>query len=115
MINYKCPVCHKEMLLDFTNIGKYPKTIFYIKDTYEMKRKVVCSNECLKTYESHLICDTYKGHNIYKIGDRYMPYLGCEYYFDSIDGVKERIDHPNLIPLTPSVAYGLIAIAKGEL
>lgn len=114
-IVYHCPVCHKEMPLGLANIVKYPRTIFYIKDTYEMKSRIVCSDECLKAYESRLICDTYKGHNIYKIGDRYMPYLGCEYYFDSIDGVKNRIDHPHLIPLTPSVLDGLVAVAKGEL
>lgn len=110
---YCCPVCNKEMTLGFANIGKYPRTIFYRKDTYESKRKIVCSNECLEKYENHLICDIYKGNNIYKIGDRYIPYLGCSYYYDSIEGVKERIDHPNLIPLTPSVVDGLVAIARG--
>lgn len=43
-----------------------------------------------------------------------MPYLHCEYWYDSIDGVKERIDNPYLIPVTPSIMKGLSGAIRGE-
>ena len=115
MIKYQCPICHKEIELSLSNIGKYPKTYFYIVGTYDCKEKRVCSQECLNKYEKSLICETYKGYNIYKIGDRYIPYLGCDYYYDSVDGVRERIDNPSMIPVTPRMMIWLTAIARGEI
>lgn len=106
----ECPVCRKKMETNFITYAKYPKTVFYTFGTYECRRKAVCSQECLNKYEKLFICEEYQGHNIYKVGDRYMPYLGCEYYYDSVDGVKERIDNPLIIPVTPSILAGLSMI-----
>ena len=43
-----------------------------------------------------------------------MPYSECDYSYDSIDGVKNRIDNPHLVPATPSLMSGLMAAMSGE-
>ena len=43
-----------------------------------------------------------------------MPYLECDYWYDSIEGVKDRIDHPNLIPVTPNLIRSLSAVLSGD-
>ena len=43
-----------------------------------------------------------------------MPYLECDYWYDSIDGVRNRIDNPHLVPATPSLMSGLMASMSGE-
>jgi hypothetical protein len=32
-----------------------------------------------------------------------MPYLECDYWYDNIEGIRERIDNPHLIPITPQL------------
>ena len=43
-----------------------------------------------------------------------MPYLECDYSYDSIDGVRNRIDNPHLVPATPSLMSGLMAAMSGD-
>lgn len=93
----------------------YSRTYFYSvrgKD-YHCIRKGVCSEKCLKEHEDSLIYEVYKGQNIYKVGDRYMPYLGCNYYYESVEGARQRIDNPTLIPLTPGGLSALADIMRG--
>ena len=41
----------------------------------------------------------YRGHKIYCIEEnKYMPYFGCMYYYDTIEGCRSRVDHPNIVP-----------------
>lgn len=43
-----------------------------------------------------------------------MPYLECDYWYDSIEDVKNRIDNPHLVPATPNLMYGLAMAMSGE-
>ena len=43
-----------------------------------------------------------------------MPYLECDYWYDSIEGVRKRIDNPHLIPATPQLMRGLHTVMSGE-
>ena len=43
-----------------------------------------------------------------------MPYLECDYYYDTIEGVRDRIDNPHLVPATPVLIRGLSAAMSGE-
>ena len=43
-----------------------------------------------------------------------MSYLECDYWYDNIDGVKNRIDNPCLILFTPNIMKGLCAAMSGE-
>lgn len=43
-----------------------------------------------------------------------MTYLECEYWYNSIEGVKNRIDNPHLVPATPNLMSGLVAAMSGE-
>ena len=43
-----------------------------------------------------------------------MPYLECDYSYDSIEGARNRIDNHHLVPATPSLMSGLMAAMSGE-
>ena len=43
-----------------------------------------------------------------------MPYLECDYWYDSIEGVRKRIDNPHLIPSTLKLMRGLHTVMSGE-
>lgn len=126
MSNWKCPVCGKV----FENFGikqfaTCPKTTlfgsFKVKDmngniqTVNRKlNKPVCSEECKQKNEEQYIVEEYKGNKIYCVNGKYIPYLECDYWYDSIEGVKNRIDNPNLIPATPNLIHGLAMAMSGE-
>lgn len=123
-MKWKCPICGKKF--EYFGIKEFvsaPKTTLFSKisttdmnGSTELVRKInkpVCSNECKQNNEKQYFVEKYKGNNIYCVDGRYMPYLDCEYWYDNIDGVKNRIDHPNLIPVTPILLNGLIAVASG--
>lgn len=57
--------------------------------------------------------EEYKGNKIYCVDGKYMPYLECDYWYDSIDGVKDRIDNPYLTPVTPNLLRGLKSAISG--
>ena len=44
-----------------------------------------------------------------------MTYLECDYWYDNIDDVKDRVDNPNLVPVTPRLLSGLRDVAHGKL
>lgn len=75
---------------------------------------LVCSEECKRKNEEQYFIEEYKGNKIYCVNGRYMPYLECEYWYDSIDGVKYRIDNPHLIPVTSNIMKGLNSAIRGE-
>lgn len=55
-----------------------------------------------------------KRNKIYCVDGKYLPYLDCEYWYDSIDGVRNRIDNPHLVPATPNLMRGLSVAMSGE-
>lgn len=125
-MKWKCPICGKEYenygIKDFfqcpntTLFGKFTK-LTPDGEPYTVDRKVnapVCSEECKRKNEEQYFIEEYKGNKIYCVNGRYMPYLECEYWYDSIDGVKYRIDNPHLIPVTPSIMKGLSGAIRGE-
>ena len=57
---------------------------------------------------------SYNKNKIYCVNGKYMPYLECDYWYDSIDGVKNRIDNPHLVPVTPNLLSGLRSAVSGE-
>lgn len=106
---WKCPVCGKELDLELCDWKKYPRTILFGTFKYKqsdgtivIKHKrpgIVCSEECKQKYEEQYVVEEYRGHKIYCIeGNKYMPYFGCMYYYDTIEGCRSRIDHPNIVP-----------------
>ena len=125
-MKWKCPICNKE----FENLGakefsKLPLTTlfgnFKVRDiegnivvTDRKIRVPVCSVECKDKNEEQYFVEEYKGNNIYCVNGKYMPYLTCDYFYDTIDGVKFRIDNPHLIPATQTLMHGLAKAMSGE-
>lgn len=122
----KCPVCGREHEnFGIKGFSQCPKTTlfgrFKAKDAdgcfKAVDRKLnapVCSEECKRKNEERYFVEDYKGNKIYCVDGRYMPYLECDYWYDNIDGVKNRIDNPRLIPSTPNIIKGLCAAMSGE-
>lgn len=67
-----------------------------------------CANEILTKLKQDYYVETYKGQEIYCYDGRFVPYWGCAYYFDSIEGVRQRIDNKNvaIVPTDGWKAYG---------
>lgn len=118
-MKWKCPICGKEFehfgLMEFASCSK--TTLFgsfKIRDvdgnTRIVDRRVgvsVCSEECKRKNEEQYFIEEYNGNKIYCVDGKYMPYLECDYWYDSIEGVRNRIDNPHLIPVTPNLLKGL--------
>lgn len=125
-MEWKCPVCGKEFEhFGIKEFASTPKTTlfgtFKIKDmngnikTVDRKlNNPVCSEECKQKNENQYLVEEYKGNNIYCVNGRYMPYLECDYWYDSIEGVRKRIDNKHLIPATPNLMRGLYTVMSGE-
>lgn len=125
MSNWKCTVCGKEFEhFSIKDFSICPKTTLFgnsrIKDaddnrTVDRKtNKPVCSEECKQKNEEQYFVEEYKGNKIYCVDGRYMPYLECDYWYDSIEGVRNRIDNPHLVPAIPTLMCGLFASMSGE-
>ena len=125
-MEWKCPVCGKKFeYFGIKEFAMVPKTTLFgnfkirdvdgnIKNINRKLNKPVCSEECKQKNEEQYFIERYKGNNIYCVDGKYMPYLECEYWYDTIDKVKERIDNPHLIPVTPTLMRGLRAAISGE-
>lgn len=125
-MTFRCPICGKVYeQFCLKEYAKAPKTTlfgeFKIIDIYgnvitvhRLLNKPVCSEECKDKNEYQYFVERYKGNNIYCVDGKYMPYLECEYWYDTIEGVKDRIDNPHLIPATPILMHGLNAAMSGE-
>lgn len=122
---WKCPVCGKELDLELHDWKKYPRTILF--GTFKYKRSdgiivikhkrpgMVCSEGCKQKHEEQYVVEEYHGHKIYCIeGNKYMPYLDCAYYYDTIEGCRHRIDNPNIIPVSMALVNGLNMALSGE-
>lgn len=130
MSKIKCPICGKEFECTLSTMNQFPRTMIYkeFKHYYinengervegkplERKMMIVCSGECFEQNENQYIVEQYKGNNIYCVNGRYMPYLECKYWYENIEGVKERIDNPHIVPLSPMGAMFLGMTLRGEL
>jgi hypothetical protein len=85
----KCIKCKKP--LGFANWGNVRdinnKSICCCKD---------CSEDILVEYKSQRIVENYSGVDIYIFEDRYYPYWGCSYSFETIEACRKRIDMKNV-------------------
>lgn len=127
MNKWKCPICGKEFEnFGFKEFTQCPKTTLFgdfkirdidnnIKIIDRKTNKPVCSEECKQKNEEQYLIEEYKGNNIFCVNGKYMTYLECEYYYNSIEGIRNRIDNPHLIPVTPSLMHGLMIAMNGEL
>ena len=125
-MNWKCPVCGKEFEhFGIKEFAMCPKTTLFgnfkirdvngtIKTINRKINKAVCSEECKQKNEEQYLVEEYKGNKIYCVNGMYMPYLEYDYSYGSIDGVRNRIDNPHLVPATPSLMSGLAAAMSGE-
>jgi hypothetical protein len=123
-MKWRCPVCKKEFEnFSIRDFAMCPKTTLYgdfkirdmngnIEHVDSKINKPVCSEECKQKNENQYFVEEYKGNKIYCVDGKYMPYLDCEYWYDSIEGVKNRIDNPQLIPVTPTLIRGLGAVIR---
>lgn len=123
---FRCPICGK--VYEQFGLKEYmiaPRTTLFgnirIKDiygnvvlTHRRLNKPVCSKECKDKNEWQYFVEKYKDNNIYCVDGKYMPYLECDYWYDTIEEVKDRIDNPHLIPATPTLMHGLNAAMSGE-
>lgn len=124
-MKWKCPVCGKEYeqfgLKDFamcsktTLFGNFKKKDIN-GNIITFNRRVnapVCSEECKRKSEEQYFVEEYKGSKIYCVDGKYMPYLECDYWYDTIDGVKDKIENPHLTPVTPNLLRGLKSAISG--
>lgn len=125
-MKWKCPICGKE----FKNFGikefaQCPKTTLFgnfkrktldgeFQIVNRLINKPVCSEECKKRNEDKYFVEEYAGSKIYCVDGKYLPYLECDYWYNSIEGAKERIDNPHLVPITPDFLNGLRSAISGE-
>lgn len=110
-MRWKCPVCGKGFEnFGFKEFSQCPKTTLFgnfkkktvdgeIQMVNRLINKPVCSEMCKKKNEEQYFVEEYKGNKIYCVNGSYMPYLECDYWYDNIDAVKDRVDNPNLVPL----------------
>lgn len=126
MNKWKCTVCGKEFEhFGIKEFAMCPKTTLFgnfrirdvdgkIKTINRKVNKPVCSEECKLKNEEQYFVEEYKGRKIYCVNGRYMPYLESDYWYDTIEGVRDRIDNPHLVPASPSLISGLAAAMSGE-
>ena len=125
-MNWKCPVCGKEFEhFGIKEFAMCPKTTLFgnfkirdvdgeIKTINRKVNKPVCSEECKLKNEEQYFVEEYKGCKIYCVNGRYMPYIESDYWYDTIKGVRDKIDNPHLVPASPSLISGLMTTMSGE-
>lgn len=100
---YTCKVCGKLMPDWFQGCRK--TTLYYENDKgFGMRTMYVCCDECKDKWEEKDFVEEYKGHKIYCVNGKYIPYYGCSYYFTTLEDCKKRIDTPN-IAISPILQF----------
>ena len=84
-----CEVCLNKMPMFFIGCSK-------TYDPKHHKNIYVCSNKCKEKWEAQYFVEEYKGNKIYCIDGKYVPYLSCAYYFNTLEDCKKRIDQPHI-------------------
>lgn len=95
-MNIKCYQCYKPLgEMSFKKVHDS-----YTGDLANGKRGIFCNEKCYKKYLDKYFVETYKNDNIYWIFKNnkkyYIPYVGCWYCFDTIEGCRWKIDNPHL-------------------
>ncbi|MCA1026985.1 hypothetical protein LCM23_12865 [Cytobacillus kochii] len=102
----KCKQCNKELSFrEFTN-GNYKKVL----DVDLEKIGLFCKEhgeEVEFNLKEKRFVEEYKGNKIYSKDNKFIPYWECDYYFKSIDDVKERIDSSH-IAIVDTRMFGLM-------
>lgn len=87
-----CKHCHKPL-------GELSLEIFarlYDGILIEGGKKIFCSEKCYSKYLDKYLVEEYNKNKIYWIfeGNQkcYIPYPGCRYKFESVEGCRNRID-----------------------
>lgn len=84
-----CPCCKNEFDINVIGVFKY---MHGIGDMKLAKACNNCADEYFEQVKSEYFVEEYKGNKFYKYKDKYYPYWGATYYFDSIEGCRERVD-----------------------
>lgn len=91
-----CQNCKKEL----GNITFTTYTSYFKGYTADNKRELFCNEKCYNDYWEQYFIETYKDNSIYMIiinGEkRYVPYIGCPYYFKTLEECRYRINQPNI-------------------
>jgi len=100
-----CKHCGKEL-------GKACFDIYrnvYKGFTADNKTGLFCNEDCYNAYCDKFLIEEYNGVKIYGIkinGQmRYIPYMGCAYYFTTLDDCKKRIDNKNIAMVDMNMFY----------
>lgn len=119
MYKWECSICGKQPEhFGIKEFAMSPRTTLFgefnfrdadgnIRTVNRNVNKPVCSEECKRKNEEQYFVEEYKGTRIYCIDGRYMTYLECDYCYDSIQGIRNRIDNPHLIPVAPNLLSAL--------
>ena len=92
-------MCHKCCECGEENIPRLP----FGKEYHELSKPtfygygLFCSDECYENYLKKHFVEEYRGQSIYsgtlENGEVvYVPYIGCQYYFDNLEECRKRID-----------------------
>jgi len=103
-VTIRCVKCG--VRLGFSNVGG-------VRDINN--KPIMCCQNCSDSVSSELkaerLVEIYKGNAIYIFDGRYYPYWGCAYNYFTINGVRDRIDHPD-ISIVPTDLLG--KVLRGE-
>ena len=99
-MNIHCIECGVK--LGFNNIG-------LARDIND--KPIRCCRDCadivLHKLKESMFVEKYNGNDIYSFQGRYYSYWGCTYSYDTIEGVKSRIDNKG-ISIVPGVLLSKI-------
>lgn len=94
MNRISCFSCKKDLCeFSFENFAKSYKGYLITG-----RRKPFCNEQCYQEYCKQFYVETYNGSNIYMTSingqERYIPYMGCPYYFTTLEDCRKRLDKP---------------------
>ncbi len=94
----KCKCC-KEVLPTDT-FENYAKDIHKITNVDGARLRGLYCTGCVDFAQAQIMnesfVEVYKGNQIYRKQGGYTPYWGCNYYFDTVEDCRLRIDHNHL-------------------
>jgi len=84
-----CRQCGEQLII--SNMG-------YVRDVNNKPVSICnnCSELVLEKLKADRLVEIYKGNAIYKKDNVYFPYWGCAYFYNTIEGVRDRIDHHDI-------------------
>lgn len=77
-----------------------------------------CNEECYNNYWSQYLVEEYRNNKIYEITRDgvvgYIPYIGCGYYFKTLEDCKGRIDQENVAVVDMGMLHAMNNYLLGE-